>query len=370
MSTQRGIAPRLRPAFDDQDRRFGHVVGRLKDGAQQQVYPGAVLAVNFKGSLVVHKAVGRFTHDIAAPAVKLNTAYDLASLTKVVATTTMAMLLFERGRFGLDTPLVEILPEFGQESDSRRQRVTMRMLLAHSSGLPMYAPLYQKAQDREAMIAAACAVPLEAEPGTSVGYSDVGFILLGVALERLAGDPLNRFCQQEIFEPLGMLRACFTPPPGWRDSVPPTEISQPLRPRVIQGEVQDENAAAMGGIAGHSGLFACAQEVAVFAECILNGGSPILKPETVELFTQRETTPPGTSRTLGWDTPSAPSQSGHFFPSTAFGHLGFTGTSLWIDPDRRLAVTLLTNRTWPDRKSEAIKQLRPLLHNSIIETLK
>jgi CubicO group peptidase (beta-lactamase class C family) len=318
----------------------------------------------------VHKAVGRFTHDVAAPAVKLNTAYDLASLTKVVATTTTAMMLFERGRFDFDTPLVQVLPEFDPKADPRRQRVTMRMLLAHSSGLPVYAPLFQNAQNREAMLAAACSVPLEADPGTSVGYSDIGFILLGAALERLAEEPLNRFCQREIFEPLGMLRACFCPPPGWRDAIPPTENSQPLRQRVIQGEVQDENAAAMGGVAGHSGLFACAQEIAVFAECILNGGAPILKPETVDLFTQRETSPPGTSRTLGWDTPSAPSQSGHFFSSTSYGHLGFTGTSLWIDPERRITVTLLTNRTWPDRKSEAIKQLRPLLHNSIVETLK
>ena len=187
MNTQRGIAPRLRPAFEDQDRRFGQVVGRLKDGAQQQVYPGAVLAVAVKGSLVVHKAVGRFTDDVAAQAVKVNTPYDLASLTKVVATTTMAMILFERGCFELDMPLAKILPEFDPQADPRRQRVTLRMLLAHSSGLPIYAPLYQTAQDREAVLAAACALPLEADPGTSVGYSDIGFILLGAALERLAG---------------------------------------------------------------------------------------------------------------------------------------------------------------------------------------
>jgi CubicO group peptidase (beta-lactamase class C family) len=328
------------------------------------------LAVAFRGSLVVHKAVGRLTYDNTAPAVKLTTPYDLSSLTKVVATTTMAMLLLERGQLALDTPLIQILPEFAQPSDPRRQQVSLQMLLAHSSGLPGYAPLYQTANGREAVLRAACAVPLASDPGTRAEYSDIGFILLGAALERLANQPLQRFCQQEIFEPLSMLRTCFCPPAGWRDSTPPTEQGQAGRPRVIQGEVQDENAAAMGGVGGHAGLFAIAQDVAAFAECILNGGAPILKAETVERFIEREISPAGTSRALGWDTPSADSQSGHFFSPASYGHLGFTGTSLWIDPKRRLSVTLLTNRTWPDRKSELIKQLRPLLHNSVIETLK
>jgi CubicO group peptidase (beta-lactamase class C family) len=166
-----------------------------------------------------------------------------------------------------------------------------------------------------------------------------------------------------------MSRTRFNPPAEWKTGVPPTEEDHTFRHRIIQGEVNDENASVIGGVAGHAGLFACAPDVARFAECMLRGGSPILNPATVDLFTRRETTPAGTSRALGWDTPSQPSSSGRHFSPRSFGHLGFTGTSLWIDPERRLSVTLLTNRTWPDRGSKAIRQIRPLVHDAIIEAL-
>ncbi|MGA9565273.1 MAG: serine hydrolase, partial [Candidatus Korobacteraceae bacterium] len=200
-------------------------------------------------------------------------------------------------------------------------------------------------------------------------YSDIGFILLGEVLVRLAGTSLDAFVQKEIFVPLAMNRTRFNPPSGWKPAIPPTEDDRTFRHRIIQAEVNDENAYVMGGVSGHAGLFAPAIDIARFAECMLRGGSPILKPATVALFTSRESSPAATSRALGWDTPSHPSSSGKHFSPQSFGHLGYTGTSLWIDPDRQLSVTLLTNRTWPDRTSQLIKPFRPLLHDAVIEAL-
>ena len=194
--------------------------------------------------------------------------------------------------------------------------------------------------------------------------------MLRVALERLADEPLDRFCQREILGPLGMTHTTFNPAPELRPTIPPTADDKTFRHRIIQGEEQDENASVLGGVAGHAGLFATAQDVALFAHTLLKGGSPILRPETIALFTTRETSPESTSRALGWDTPASPSQSGRYFSTRAYGHLGYTGTSLWIDPERQLSVTLLTNRTWPDCANQAIKQVRPKFHDAVVEALK
>jgi serine-type D-Ala-D-Ala carboxypeptidase len=278
------------------------------------------------------------------------------------------MILYQRGLLDLETPVVSVIPEFTGE-DPRRDEVTMHMLLTHSSGLPAYEKLFRRAHKREDLLAAAFATPLVADPGTQATYSDIGFIVLGAALERIADELLDGFCQREIFGPLGMAHTTFNPPSFWRSSIPPTADDQTFRKRIIQGEVQDENASVLGGVAGHAGVFATAQDVASFAHALLQGGQPILRPETVALFTRCESTPPGTCRTLGWDTPSSPSQSGKYFSPRSFGHLGYTGTSLWIDPERQLSITLLTNRTWPDCRKQAIKEVRPRFHDAVIEAL-
>jgi CubicO group peptidase (beta-lactamase class C family) len=167
-----------------------------------------------------------------------------------------------------------------------------------------------------------------------------------------------------------MTRTLFRPSPEWKPEIPPTEDQRSFYGRVMQGEVNDENAVAMGGVAGHAGVFASATDMARFAECMLRGGAPLFQRETVKLFTHRQESPQGTTRALGWDTPSRPeSSSGRSFSNVAFGHLGFTGTSLWIDPGRKLSVTLLTNRTWPDRASQLIRDVRPKVHDAIVEAL-
>jgi len=358
--------------FVAQDDRFRSAFDFLEKAIAARCFPACSLAVTFGGELVAHKALGRFTYDPASSEVTTASIFDLASLTKVAATTAMAMILYERGLLDLEAPVTAIVPEFAGglgDNDPRRRQVTLRMLLAHSSGLPAYEKLFLRAITREDLLQAAFTTPLATAPGARAEYSDIGFIILGVVLERLADETLDVFCQREIFGPLGMTHTTFNPSSALKDSIPPTADDRSFHHRIIQGEVQDENASALGGTAGHAGLFSTAEDLAILAHAMLNGGYPILRPSTIELFSRRESAPEGTSRALGWDTPSAPSQSGKYFSPRSFGHLGYTGTSLWIDPDRQLSITLITNRTWPDCQNQAIKQVRPVFHDAVIEAL-
>jgi CubicO group peptidase (beta-lactamase class C family) len=324
--------------------------------------------VTHAGKLVALKATGRFTYDDSSPEITVGSIFDLASVTKVVATTAMAMTLYQRGLLDLDVAVAGVLPEFAGDDPGRRE-ISFRMLLAHSSGLPAYERLFLRASSKAELVRLALSIPLKNAPGTHAEYSDVGFILLGLALERLAEASLDRFCRREVFGPLGLLHTAFNPPASWKSLIPPTANDQTFRKRIIQGEVQDENASVLGGVAGHAGLFSTAADMATFAHALLGGGSPILRPETLAVFTRRETSPLGTSRTLGWDKPSSPSQSGKYLSPSSFGHLGYTGTSLWLDPERQLSVTLLTNRTWPDCSNQAIKEVRPRFHDAVVEAL-
>jgi CubicO group peptidase (beta-lactamase class C family) len=361
-------AARLPAAYGNQDQTFARAFHILEEAVTQKAFPGASVAVTHKGKLIALKSVGRFTYEESSPLVTVDSIFDLASLTKVVATTSMAMILYERGLLDLDAPVAGVVPEFAGE-DKRRSEVTFHMLLAHSSGLPAHEKIYLHATSKDEFLREAFAVPLKSDPGSHAEYSDIGFILLGVALERIAEESLDRFCQREVFGPLAMLHTAFNPPSAWKSQIPPTADDQTFRKRIIQGEVNDENASVMGGVAAHAGLFSTAQDIATFANVLLSGGSPIVRLETVALFTRREPSPPGTSRALGWDTPSAPSLSGKYFSQASFGHVGFTGTSLWIDPERQLSVTLLTNRTWPDSANRAIREIWPRFHDAVGEAL-
>jgi CubicO group peptidase (beta-lactamase class C family) len=368
MTARAGSFP-LMEKFDRQDDVFASAFSILKRGITDRAFPAASIAVTLKGGLVALKALGNFTYESTSPAVGPSTLFDLGSVTKVVATTSMAMLLYERGLLDLDAPLAAIVPEFAAgEKDARRHSVTLRMTLAHSSGLPAHEKLFLKMQARDELLHEVFAMPLAFDPDARAVYSDIGFILLGVALERLADEALDSFCQREIFAPLGMVGTTFSPPAEIRAHIPPTVEDQRFRHRIVQGEVFDENASVLGGVAPHAGVFSTAVDLARFAHTMLNPGA-LLRRETVALFTRRESTPVGTSRALGWDTPSAPSQSGKYFGPASFGHLGYTGTSLWIDPERQLSITLLTNRTWPDCSNLAIQQIRPRFHDAVIEAI-
>lgn len=345
----------------------------LERAIAERAFPGAAYGVLYQNDVIAIDATGHFTYDETSPKVTPITIFDLASVTKVIATMAAAMLLYDRGILDLDAHLGDILPGFviGMEPGSGKQRVTLRMLLAHSSGLPGYAHLFETHHTPEAMLRACLRLPLETQPGTSAEYSDIGFILLGKAIEVLSGDVLARFCAREIFTPLALETTRFCPPQDWRPHIPPTENDTQFRQRILQGEVQDENCFALGGAAGHAGVFSNALDVLRFATCILSGGKTqsgwqLFKEDTVRLFTTRQSEPPGTSRALGWDTPTQPSSSGKYFSQQAIGHLGYAGTSLWIDPEKNLGIVLLTNRTWPDRSNKSIQQVRPAFHDAVM----
>jgi CubicO group peptidase (beta-lactamase class C family) len=361
--------------------QFAAAYSILEQAVSAQAFPGAAFGVLARNQVLALDSVGGFTYEKPTAAVTPSTVYDLASLTKVVATTSMAMLLYQRGELLLDRPLVQLLPAFAQSeaAGGPRHQVTLRMLLAHASGLPGYGRLFAEAEDAKALLDACLRLPLEVPPGSRAEYSDPGFILLGRALELIAGEELEIFCSREVFTPLGMTSTCFRPPARWRPAVPPTEVDSTFRHRIIQGEVQDENCFVLGGASGHAGLFSNALDPLRYAQCVLGpNGSPghtlqgrqLFTPEVIRLFTTRTELPAGSSRALGWDTPSPPSSSGKFFSPHSAGHLGYSGTSLWIDFDRRLAIVLLTNRTWPHRQSQAIREVRPAFHDAVMEVLR
>lgn len=359
--------------------RFPVTTALLEQAIRDRVFPGCAFSVlvaeEGRPPLQAVQAVGRFTYDPDSPQVSPATIFDLASLTKVLATTAAAMLLYDRKLLLLDAPVAEWLPEFlAASGDTRKAQVTVRMLLDHSSGIPGYVRLFESARDREATIAAALHQPLTADPGTRAEYSDIGFIVLGHLIETVTGEHLDSFCRREIFGPLGMNLTGYCPDATLRPSIPPTEDDRSFRHRIVQGEVHDENASVMGGVAGHAGLFSDALDPLRFAACVLAGGlaasgQRLFAEQTIAHFSEVSKQPPGTSRALGWDTPSTPSSSGSFFSRHSVGHLGFTGTSLWLDLDARLAIVLLTNRTWPDRSSQAIRTLRPRFHDALRQEL-
>lgn len=350
-----------------QRHRFAGAYSILEQAVAQQAFPGAAFGVLLRGEVLALDGVGGFTYEHSMEAVNASTVYDLASVTKVIATTSMAMLLYQRGQLSLDQSLVQILPAFaqGESSGGARHQVTLGMLLAHTSGLAGYVRLFESARNREELLDACLSLPLEAAPGSRSEYSDPGFILLGHALEGIAGESLEDFCSRELFLPLGMSSTCFRPPSGWRPAIPPTEEDLTFRHRIIQGEVQDENCFVLGGASGHAGLFSNALDPLLYAQCLLSG--QLFKSETIRIFTTRVL--PDSSRALGWDTPSQPSSSGKFFSRHSAGHLGYAGTSLWIDFERQLAIALLTNRTWPHRQSQDIRVIRPAFHDAVVSKI-
>ncbi len=364
------------------------VTAILQEGVAEGVFPGAVLYVRRSGAVVCHQAVGRATYTADAPAVTTATLYDLASLTKPLATTTAVLRLVQEGGIALAQPVGAVLDELRAAPVGR---ATIEQLLAHAAGLPAWRPYYER-MGRETepdgspvgrvravrlVLDWIAAEPLEGPPGRQSLYSDLGFLLLGFLVERVAAASLAAWCRASLWEP-GIPRSLdFIDAPNDSDAVfgrealiAPTEVD-PWRGRLLCGEVHDENAWALGGVAGHAGLFGTAEAVGLAAQWWLEawiaaGGKR--DASLIRRFTSRATWVPGTSRALGWDTPSAPSSSGEFFSPQSFGHLGFTGTSLWIDPIRELVVVLVSNRVHPTRANDRIKAFRPRLHDAVWQT--
>ncbi len=353
--------------------RLDRAAELLEEAVAAGVTPGGVLLVTRHGKVVLEHAAGRLTYDDDVPAVTPSTIYDLASLTKVIATTTLMMRRVECGALDLDGTAAAYLPEL---EGSPVGEATLRDLLAHSSGLPCCTELFRELGEgldrdeaRARYLEHIAAADLEVRPRERSIYSDLGVLLLGEILERESDHGLAALLQDEILDPLGLADTGYLPADSLLKRIAPTELDS-WRGRLPHGEVHDENTHALGGIAPHAGLFGTARDVAGFAQAMLNGGvygsRRIAGDETVALFTRRAELVADSSRALGWDTPSQPSSAGRYFSARSFGHTGFTGTSLWIDPELELIVVLLTNRVHPTRENIAIRSLRPAIHDAVV----
>ena len=333
------------------------------DGIRRGAFPGAALVVGRGDAILFAKGYGRLTwspHSVAATVD--STLWDVASLTKVIATTTALMLLVERGRVSLDSPVVHYLPEFNGLGTAV---VTVRHLLTHTSGLRAWLPLNRLARDSAAAMRIVFEQTPRAPPGTRMEYSDFNAILLGEIVRRTAGVPLDVFAGREIFAPLGLRQTMFRPPRRLVPQIAPTGV---WRGHPVAGVVNDQNAARLGGVAGHAGLFGTAADLARFAQFMLGEGAPpggprLLKVETVRAFTAVAVPARrgASARTLGWEgvpTGETVSSAGTLFGPRSFGHTGWTGTSLWIDPDRGLFVLLLTNRAYAPRARRSFTILK------------
>jgi beta-N-acetylhexosaminidase len=345
----------------------------IEKAIAEKAFPGATLAVGYRGKVSV-RAFGKLSYDAKAAAVNPSTIYDIASLTKVVVTTTLAEKLAE-GDFAvpldLDAPVVRYLPEWASGPNAEwRRKVTVRHLLTHTSGLPAFKEYWRTSKGKQDTLGRIFAEPLEYEPGTKEIYSDLGIILMAEIIERLTGRTLDDLAKSYIFSPLGMKDTMYRPPKKLWPTIAPTEIDNQLRHRLVQGEVHDENAFAIGGVSGHAGLFSTAPDLAAFCQMLLNGGvyahQRIARRATIAQFTTPQQLSGGT-RTLGWAVPTEGGSSGHYFSAHSYGHTGFTGTSIWIDPERQLFVVLLTNRVHPTRENIKIQQVRPAVHDAVMQ---
>jgi CubicO group peptidase (beta-lactamase class C family) len=329
----------------------------MKTGIAEGAAPGGSLAVGRYGRLVHIKGYGRQDTAVASAAVDENTMYDMASLTKVIATTTAAMILEEQGQLDLDKTVASYLPEFNAPD---KAGITMRMVVTHRGGLEAFAALYKEFKGRDQYLTQINLRPLKSTPGTETVYSDWDMILTQLVIERITGKTLDQFVTEKVFSPLGMASTMFIPDSAtYFSRIAPTEIDT-ARGGLVHGKVHDENAWAIGGVSGHAGLFSTARDLSIFAQMLLNGGEyngvRIVKPSTLARWTAPQS---GTSsRALGWDTPWKNSSAGNYFSARSFGHTGFTGTSVWIDPEKNLFVILLTNRVDPTRANNRHVPLR------------
>ena len=330
----------------------------VKTALEEAVAPGVAIAVGRNGHIAYMKGYGYIDWNRpGSPAVDTNTLYDLASLTKVIATTTVAMILEEGGQLDLNRTVASYLPEF---NSPEKAQITVKQILTHSGGLEAGANIYQTAKGREQYLQQINARPLEYTPGTNMIYSDWDMIVLQLVMERITGKTLDVLANEKIFKPLGMTDTQFQPSFSLRPRIAPTQVDD-ARGGLLWGTVHDENAWAMGGVAGHAGLFSTARDLALFSMMILNGGEGangvrLAKPATIARWTARQGKE--STRTLGWDSPDGGSSAGQFFSPWSFGHTGFTGTSIWIDPEKDLFVVVLTNRVNPTRNNTRHVQLR------------
>jgi CubicO group peptidase (beta-lactamase class C family) len=339
---------------------FAEIDAAVQDGIRRGIYPGAVVVIGRRDSLMYARGYGHFTWSTGSPVPDPDsTLWDVASITKVVSTASIAMRLVDRGRLELDAPVRRYLPRF---AGGLKNDVTVRMLLDHTSGLKSYVPFYVKARgSRARAIDLLYAQPLVRTPGDSAEYSDLNALFLGLIEEKLGGQPLDRLAKREVFDPLGLSQTMYKPSSRMKRRIAPSGI---WRGQPVPGDVNDQNAVAMGGVAGHAGVFSTGMDLARYAQVWLRSGmgpnGQWVSPQTVQRFLVKGTR--SGSRLLGWDTPEAkpdePSVFGSLVSDASYGHTGFTGTELWVDPARDLFLVFLTNRVFDPRIRESVKELK------------
>jgi len=344
----------------------------IKSAIKDSAFPGAQLLVAKDGIIVHKKSYGFFDYGIYSPPVENSTLYDLASVTKVVATTNAVMRLADENRLNLDDPVVKYIPEFAQNG---KEKITLYNLMVHNSGLPAWRKFYEFCRDPRCVLDSVYATGLIYKTGDSTIYSDLGLITMGKVLERVSGTTLDRYVDSVFFQPLGMIHTRYNPPESLRTRIAPTEVDSFWQRTFVpvQGRVHDENAATLGGVSGHAGLFSTSSDLAIMMQMLLNGGvyggKRYLKEETIQRFTTRQSGQ--SSRGIGWDTRSeGRSFSGSLTSPLTFLHTGFTGTSVVCDPEKKLIVILLTNRVYPTRNTSKIFRVRPEVHDAVLRAVK
>lgn len=340
------------------------IYGAIKDS----VFPGAVLLISKEGKTIYKNAYGNFTYNKKSSKVTLNTIYDLASLTKVVATTTAAMICIDENLFHLNDKVIKYIPMF---DNNGKEKITIRNLLMHNSGLPAYKRFYKLYSTADEVIKDIYETKLIYKTGSKTVYSDLSMIVLAKVIEKVTGMPFDKFVKRKILNPLQMKNTFFNPPGSIKYKIAPTEFDNYWRHRQLQGEVHDETASLLNGVSGNAGLFSSVGDLSNFLTMILNNGTyknkRIIKKETVKLFITKQ---PNSKRALGWDIKSlVKSSAGNLFSPRSFGHTGYTGTSMWVDPEKKLFVIFLTNRVYPTRKNRKIIKFRPVLHDEIIKSI-
>jgi len=347
---------------------FQKVDREMEKAVKEKVFPGGVLLIGHKSRIVYNKAFGNHTYENNSRLTSTEDLFDLASVSKVVGTTSAAMLLYDAGKLNLDKPVYQYLPEF---NNNGKDKITVKNLLMHNAGFPAFKRYYEFAKNRTEVINDIMNTQLEYTVGAKTVYSDLGIITLQIVIEKITGTSLDVFLKENLFGRLEMKNTMYNPKGKLLERCVPTEIDTYWRNRLIKGTVHDETADMIGGVAGHAGLFSTSSDLAKFAFIMMNGGRngdlKLFEEATIDLFTTRKST--GT-RALGWDTKAIKgSSAGRKFSMNSFGHTGFTGTSIWIDKENEIFAILLTNRVHPTRENRTIIKFRPKLHDVIFDSI-
>lgn len=348
---------------------FSTIDNLITEAVLERTFPGAALIIWKDDSVLFESYYGRFTYENESESISEKTIFDLASLSKVVATTTAAMICLERNLLSIDDKVKEFIPGFAVNG---KENITIRNLLLHNSGLPAWKKFYGREMNKTSVLEEIYSSSLEYKTGTKTVYSDLGIITLGKIIEKVSGLSLDNFCRKEIFIPLEMNSTFYNPDDQMKKLCAPTEQDNYWRNKLLQGEVHDETASLLGGVAGHAGVFSTVKDLSNFMSMMMNKGvyknQRIVNAETINIFTKKQSQQ--SSRGLGWDTKSEKgSSAGNLFSPNSFGHTGFTGTSIWADPERNLFVVFLTNRVYPSRENTKIISFRPKLHDAIINAI-